>query len=62
MHIPWHKRGWKSGDRVIVAIGKHKGKIGTITMYASNREWLVLLDGEDTPRKFVTGALDPYDK
>jgi len=52
--VSWHK-----GDRVIVAIGQFKGGHGTVTQRAEKGQYLVLLDKEKLPRKFLKGALDP---
>lgn len=61
MKLPHYinRRSWGMGDRVVVAVGQHKGKHGTVTMYAAKHEYLVLLDGEKRPRQFNKGALDP---
>jgi hypothetical protein len=61
MKLPHYisRRSWSQGDRVVVAVGKHKGKHGTVTMYATKHHYLVRLDGEDRPREFHKGALDP---
>ncbi len=61
MKLPnWASRkSWSRGDRVVVAVGQHKGKHGKVTMYATKHNYLVLLDGESRPRQFHKGALDP---
>lgn len=59
MHVPWHPRAWKRGQRVVVAIGEDKGRHGTVRAYASNNNWLVELDGEYPPKEFQGGGLDP---
>jgi ribosomal protein L24 len=61
MQLPhWASRvSWKQGDRVIVAIGAHKGRHGTVYLRAEKSNYLVLLDGETRARKFQKGALDP---
>jgi hypothetical protein len=50
---------WKNGDRVVVAVGQFKGRHGTVTMRAEKGNYLVLLDKEKRPRRFLKGALDP---
>lgn len=56
----WASRvSWKSGDRVVVAVGEHKGKHGTVYLHAGQGKYLVILDKESRARKFLKGALDP---
>lgn len=61
MRLPHYisRKSWPLGSRVVVAVGEHKGKHGTVKMYAAKHQYLVLLDGEDRPRQFNKGALDP---
>ncbi|QIQ63017.1 hypothetical protein SEA_MOAB_154 [Streptomyces phage Moab] len=61
MKLPHYisRLSWNQGDRVIVAVGQFKGKHGTVTLRAEKGNYLVLLDGEKRPRKFLKGALDP---
>lgn len=60
MKLPHYlsRLSWHQGDRVVVAIGEFKGRRGTVTLRAEKGSYLVLLDGEDLPRKFLKGALD----
>ncbi|WPH58305.1 hypothetical protein SEA_ALONE_48 [Streptomyces phage Alone3] len=53
------RKSWKPNDRVKVAVGEHKGKLGTVQIRAEAGNYLVLLDGETRARKFLKGALDP---
>lgn len=53
------RKSWKNGDRVIVAVGPHKGKHGTVYLRADPGNYLVVLDKEERARKFLKGALDP---
>ncbi|AZU97213.1 hypothetical protein SEA_GILSON_159 [Streptomyces phage Gilson] len=44
---------------MVVAVGQYKGKHGTVKLFATKHNYLVLLDGEERPRQFHKGALDP---
>jgi ribosomal protein L24 len=61
MKLPHYisRKYWNQGDRVVVAVGQYKGKHGTVILRAEAGNYLVLLDGEKRPRKFLKGALDP---
>lgn len=60
MKLPHYisRLSWHQGDRVIVAVGKYKGKHGTVYLRAEKGSYLVHLD-DGTQEKFLKGALDP---
>jgi ribosomal protein L24 len=61
MKLPHYisRKSWPIGSRVVVATGEHRGKHGTVKLFATKHNYLVLLDGENRPRQFHKGALDP---
>jgi len=63
MNIPFREKRWQAHDRVIVGgRNKYSGKHGTVIMYATNREYLVQLDGETGMVSIAGGLLDPEKK
>jgi hypothetical protein len=63
MKLPHYisRMSWSPNDRVVVAVGKHKGKHGYIYLRAEKGKYIVHLD-DGTKEKFLKGALDPEKK
>lgn len=58
MRIPFPKRHWHGGDRIVIAVGEHKGKHGVVIMYATQNEYIVRFDGENRNTTVANGALE----